>query len=149
MKINPNIFKAYDIRGIYPDEINEENFGHIIDAIYIFFKNKIKKDNLQIVLGRDMRLSSPSLYKIAKKKLLTLGAQILDTGLVSTPTFYFAVLHLKADAGIQISASHNPPQYNGVKFVVRNNNKIIKIGKNTGMEEVKQNAINKNLKLTV
>ena len=149
MKINPNIFKAYDIRGIYPEEINENNFSKIIDAIYLFFKSKIKKDKLQIVLGRDMRLSSPSLYTIAKERLLDLGIDVYDVNLVSTPTFYFAVLNLKADAGIQISASHNPPQYNGIKFVIRENNKIIKIGKTTGMDEVRENALKENQSLNL
>ncbi|MGB9707485.1 MAG: phosphomannomutase/phosphoglucomutase [Microgenomates group bacterium] len=149
MKINPNIFKAYDIRGIYPEEINENNFSKIIDAIYLFFKSKIKRDKLQIVLGRDMRLSSPSLYTIAKERLLDLGIDVYDVNLVSTPTFYFAVLNLKADAGIQISASHNPPQYNGIKFVIRENNKIIKIGKTTGMDEVRENALKENQSLNL
>lgn len=143
MEINPNIFKAYDIRGIYPEEINENNFPKIIETIYYFFKTKINKNKFKVVLGYDMRLSSPILYKTAKEKLLQLGAEILDTGLISTPTFYFAVLNLKADAGIQISASHNPPQWNGIKFVIRQDNKLIKIGKNTGMDQVKQYALSK------
>lgn len=142
MKINPGIFKAYDIRGIYPQDINEENFPIIIQAIYQFFKRRINKEKVELVLGYDMRISSPSLHKIAQDTLLNLGVNLLDIGMVSTPTFYFAVLDLKADCGIQISASHNPPEWNGVKFVIRDGNKIIKIGKNTGMEEVKNNALN-------
>lgn len=139
MNLNPNIFKAYDIRGIYPQDINENNFPHIINAIFSFFKSKIKKEKIKLVLGHDMRVSSPNLYNCTKKTLIDLGATILDIGMVSTPTFYFSVLNLNADCGIQISASHNPPQWNGIKFVVREGKKIVKIGKNTGMEEVKNN----------
>ncbi len=136
MKINPQIFKAYDIRGIYPSDINEENFPIIIKAIYTFFNQELKKDNLKVCLGSDMRLSSPSLFKVARETLLKLGAHILDVDLVSTPTFYFACLHYQADCGIQISASHNPPQWNGAKFVIRKGRDLIKIGKNTGMKKV-------------
>lgn len=144
MNINPTIFKAYDIRGIYPTDINEENFPTIIKAIYTFFVQDIGKDKLRVVLGRDMRLSSPSLFKIAKETLLNFGAQIVDVDLVSTPTFYFACLKYQADCGIQISASHNPPQWNGVKFVKRVGKDLIKIGKNTGMAKVKELAEKEN-----
>lgn len=136
MRINPQIFKAYDIRGVYPSDINEENFSTIIKAIYTFFHHELKKDNLKVCLGRDMRLSSPSLFKVAKETLIKLGAHILDVDLVSTPTFYFACLYYQADCGIQISASHNSPQWNGVKFVIRDGMNLIKIGKNTGMKKV-------------
>ncbi len=135
--MNPNIFKAYDIRGIYPDDINEVNFPILIKAIYTFFRSEFGKDKLNVLLGRDMRISSPSLFKIAKTVLISSGACVYDVGLVSTPTFYFSVLHYKADCGIQVSASHNPPEWNGVKFVKRMDKKIIKIGKNTGMAKVK------------
>ena len=138
-----HIFKAYDIRGIYPTEINEKNIEEIIKGIYSFFVRDLKKENLNVALGRDMRVSSPSLFKIAKNTLLSLGATVIDIGLVSTPTFYFSVLHYKYDSGIQISASHNPPQYNGIKFVKRNGKQIIKIGKSTGMDDVKTIVLNK------
>ncbi len=137
MKINPSIFKAYDIRGIYPQDINEENIKQIVKGIYTFFVRSLKKKNITIGLGRDMRVSGPSLFKIAKKTLLELGANVSDIGLVSTPTFYFSILHYGLDTGIQISASHNPKEYNGLKFVKRDGKKLIKIGASTGMNEVK------------
>lgn len=140
MKINPEIFKAYDIRGIYPDDINKDNFATIIKAIYTLFVKDLQKDKLQIVLARDMRLSSPSLFNIAKETLVALGATVIDIGLASTPTLYFASLKYGYDAGILVSASHNPPEYNGIKFVKRVGNKIIKIGKNTGMNKVREYA---------
>lgn len=141
MNISDSIFKAYDIRGIYPREINEESIVPITEAIYHFFEEQLNKSSLTIVVGRDMRLSSPSLFNVAKSTLINCGATIIDVGLVSTPTFYFAVLDGKYDAGIQISASHNPKEYNGIKFVKRVGNQLLKIGKDTGMEDVKEKAL--------
>lgn len=144
MKINPAIFKAYDIRGIYPQDINEENIEDIIKTIYTFFVQSLQKENLEIVLGRDMRFSSPALFAKTKKTLLKYPAKIVDIGLASTPTFYFVCLKYGYDAGIQISASHNPPEYNGIKFVKRVGERLVKIGAGTGMEEVKKIALSKN-----
>lgn len=141
--LSPKIFKAYDIRAIYPTEINEENIVSIIKATYSFFRKKnpdIKP--LNIVLGYDMRMSSPKLYPIAKRTLIDMGAHVIDIGLISTPSFYFSVFHYGYDAGIQITASHNPKEYNGVKFVMNSPEGLIKIGKSTGMDEVKEMAIN-------
>src|SRR5579872_4919411 len=116
MQIPPTIFKSYDIRGIYPTEINEENLKPIITAIYKLFTERISDTRqLTIVLSYDMRLSGPSLYAVAKKTLLSLGAHVIETGMLSTPTFYFAVSKYQYDGGIQITASHNPKEYNGVK----------------------------------
>jgi phosphomannomutase len=138
--INLKIFKAYDIRGLYPEEINNDNFGIIIKAIYSFFVKDLNRDHLSVVLGRDMRVSSPQLFEIAKKTLLNLGADVIDIGLSPTPTVYFATLHYQYDVGIQISASHNPKDYNGIKFVKRDGKKLIKIGKETGMDDIKRIA---------
>ncbi len=138
LTVPDHIFKAYDIRGIYPADIDEKKLELIIKGIYTFFLRDLKKDKLSVVLGRDMRVSSPSLFKVAKKTLILMGAIVVDVGLVSTPTFYFAVLNYGYDAGIQISASHNPAQYNGIKFAKRVGNHIVKIGKTTGMDSVKE-----------
>lgn len=135
-----NIFKAYDIRGIYPDEINENNIRQITKAIVLFFRKSLGKKHFNVVLGRDMRLSSPALFEETKKILVSMGAQVIDVGLLSTPTFYFAVQNGKYDCGIQITASHNPKDYNGIKFVIRSESGLIKIGKSTGMEEIKSLA---------
>ncbi|MBI4084789.1 MAG: phosphomannomutase/phosphoglucomutase [Candidatus Levybacteria bacterium] len=137
MQIDPKIFKAYDIRGIYPKEINETNLKPIIQAIYTFLYNE-KKQPLTIALGRDMRLSSPKLFAVAKDTLLAMGAHVIHVGMLSTPSFYFSVFHYGYDAGIQITASHNPKEYNGIKFVKNSPRGLIKIGKSTGMEEVKK-----------
>ncbi len=141
MNIPSHIFKSYDIRGIYPDEISEENFAGIITAIYIFFTKKLGKDRVQVALGHDMRLSSPALHKIARDTLVNCGADVVDLGLVSTPTFYYAVSNYNYETGIEITASHNPKNYNGIKYVIRGENGLIKIGKPTGMEEVKNLAL--------
>jgi len=138
--IDPAIFKAYDIRGIYPTQINEENIVAIIQSIYHFFTHDQVKGHFTIALGCDMRLSSPSLFAVAKKTLLEAGADIIDVGLLSTPTFYFAVSHNNYDAGIQITASHNPKEYNGVKIVRNSPKGLIKIGKSTGMDDIKKLA---------
>lgn len=136
------IFKSYDIRGIYPDEINEGNVVAITRAIYKFFQQSAKSDNsLKIVIGRDMRISSPSLFEVITNTLVSIGAEVIDVGLVSTPTFYFAVLNYTYDCGIQISASHNPKEYNGLKIVRKTDKGILKIGKPTGMEDIKKMAI--------
>ncbi|MBI5127154.1 phosphomannomutase/phosphoglucomutase [Candidatus Roizmanbacteria bacterium] len=139
--MDSSIFRAYDIRGIYPTELNETNIVTVTNAIYQFFTEKLGKKNLTIALGRDMRLSSPSLNEVVRKTLLNLGITVVDIGLSSTPTVYFSVYHFKYDAGIQISASHNPKQWNGIKFFYRVDNKLIKVSKNTGMDEVKNLAL--------
>mgnify|MGYP001561051010 CR=1 FL=1 len=142
MTIPPHIFKGYDIRGLYPEELNEENIVVIVSAIYSFFKKgKSENESLTVVVGTDMRISSPSLTQKAIGTLISLGANVIDIGIVSTPTFYFAVYNYGYEYGMQITASHNPPEWNGVKFVKRGPNGLIKIGKSTGMDEVKQIAI--------
>ncbi|TSC87368.1 MAG: phosphomannomutase [Microgenomates group bacterium Gr01-1014_7] len=137
-----HIFKSYDIRGIYPDELNEKNIVRIVTAIYKFLQQKLpSKSKLKIAIGRDMRLSSPVLFEAASKTLASFGAEVIDLGLVSTPTFYFAVFKNKFDGGIQISASHNPKEYNGLKLVMASEKGILKIGKPTGMEDIKKMAL--------
>ena len=142
MNINPTIFKGYDIRAIYPTDINEDNIVPIIKAIYGFLIGDRSSDKpFTLVVGTDMRISSPSLTKAAIKTLLDLGANIIDIGVVSTPTFYFAVSHYNYDSGIQITASHNPKEWNGIKIVKNSPKGLIKIGKPTGLEEIKEMAL--------
>src|SRR3972149_579877 len=142
MTIDPSIFKSYDIRAIYPTQLDEEGISRITTSIYKFFceKNSYEKQ-LKIVLSYDMRLSGPQLYKATKDTLLALGAHVIDIGKSSTPTFYFAVSHYGYDAGIQVTASHNPPEYNGLKFVINTSHGLLKIGKSTGMLDIKQMAL--------
>ncbi len=142
MSVPGHIFKGYDIRGIYPTELNEENIVPIVKATYTFLhRGKDESEPMKIVVGTDMRTSSPSLTKTAIQALVDLGAQVIDIGSVSTPTFYFVVYHYGYEAGIQITASHNPKEYNGIKIVKNPGKGLIKIGKATGLEEIKEMAI--------
>ncbi len=129
-KINPAIFRAYDIRGIYPHELNER-VAYLIGSAFVKF---LKKTNLNIVVGRDNRLSSPSLFSALTKGIIDQGANVIDIGLSTTPMLYFATAYFKSDGGIEISASHNPPQYNGFKLVKK---EAIPIGEKSGIKEIK------------
>lgn len=135
MNINPSIFKGYDIRGIYPQDLNEQNIIPIIKAIHAFLKPRT------IVVGTDMRTSSPVLTKTTIQTLIEQGTNVVNIGMVSTPTFYFVVSHYKYEAGIQITASHNPKEWNGIKIVKNSPNSLIKIGRPTGLEEIKEMAL--------
>jgi len=140
--INSNIFKSYDIRGLWPKDINENNIDLISKAIVSFFIKNLNKEKLTLVLGHDMRFSSPIIFERMKNIFLSYGVKIYNLGLAPTPTVYFSIFRFAADAGIQISASHNPKDYNGIKIAIRNGKKLIKIGKNTGMAEIKERALN-------
>lgn len=134
--LDTTIFKAYDIRGLYPDQINEDVMENIVRAIYTFLAQKIGKNDFSMVLGHDMRLSSPALHTIARQTLSRSGAHVVDVGLVATPTVYFALKTYGYDAAIQISASHNPKEYNGIKIVRRDGDALVKIGAETGMAKI-------------
>lgn len=142
MTIDPSIFKSYDIRGTYPDKINEDISREIAKAIHLFFSKKLGKNDFTIVLSRDMRTSSPTIFEAVKEVLVKRGANVIDLGISSTPTFYFAVSYYKYDAGIQITASHNPKEYNGIKFVMNTPQGLLKIGKPTGMDEIRDLSVN-------
>ena len=104
-------FGAYDIRGIYPQTINEEiayRIGRFFPALFAAKK---------VVLGNDIRLSGPVLKEALMKGLTESGCDVLDIGQCGTEMIYFATSHLKLDGGVMITASHNPREYNGMKFV--------------------------------
>lgn len=117
MKVDPSIFKAYDIRGTYPDGLNEEITEKVGKAYSAILKRENEGKRLSVVVGNDMRLSSPSLKKSLIKGLTESGLDVIDVGLVTTPTFYFSVGYYGHDGGIMVSASHNPKEYNGLKMV--------------------------------
>ena len=110
--INKKIFKAYDIRGRYPDELNERTAEFIAAGIKKIFQYG------KVVIAHDARLSSPALYKAIINGLKK--EKILKVGMATTPMFYFLVNHFKAGGGIMITASHNPKEYNGLKIVGKN-----------------------------
>jgi len=109
--IDPSIFKAYDVRGIYPQEINDDVARAIGRAFVAYLKAK------RIAVGRDMRLSSPSLAAAFIDGATLQGADVVDYGMIPTDMLYFAVARDRHDGGVEITASHNPKQYNGVKMV--------------------------------
>lgn len=117
MQIDASIFKAYDIRGVYPTSLDEGLAQKIGEAFAALIRTETHKDQPTIVVSRDMRLSSPQLRAAVVEGLTSMGAHVIDIGLASTPTFYFAVGYLEADGGLQVSASHNPSEYNGIKAV--------------------------------
>lgn len=104
-------FKAYDIRGRVPDQLNEEIAYRIGRATAMYLKPRT------MVVGHDIRLSSPSLCDALSRGLMDGGADVIDIGLCGTEEVYYATSHLKADGGIVVTASHNPQDYNGMKLV--------------------------------
>lgn len=111
-----NIFKAYDVRGIYPDEINKEIAYRIGFATIKFLQIKNPGKKLNLIVGEDCRIASPILRGAVIDATTKAGADIYYIGQCTTPLFYFSVNKLKADGGIMITASHNPPQYGGLKI---------------------------------
>jgi len=111
--INPDIFKAYDVRGTYPDQVNEEAARAIGAAFVTYLKAK------RIAVGRDMRLSSPSVAQAFIDGATSQGCDVVDYGMISTDMLYFAVAKDGHDGGVMVTASHNPKQYNGMKMVRR------------------------------
>jgi phosphomannomutase len=134
MEINLSIFHAYDVRGIYPSEINEEAAYRIGWAFGQYLKKDLKKElPCQVVLGMDMRGSSPFLARNLVQGLNDQGIDVVEIGKVSTPAFYYAVGFKDFSAGIMVTASHNPKQYNGFKFC---GPKAFPIGLGTGLEKI-------------
>jgi phosphomannomutase len=109
--INPSIFKAYDVRGLYPQEVNEDAARLIGRGFVAYLKAK------RIAVSRDMRLSSPSVAAAFIEGARAQGADVVDYGLMGTDMLYFAVARDGHDGGAQITASHNPKEYNGIKLV--------------------------------
>ncbi|MCE5323041.1 phosphomannomutase/phosphoglucomutase [bacterium] len=108
--IKKGIFKAYDIRGLYPQEIDDEDAYRIARAFVSALRCK------RVVIGHDMRESAETFESATIRGLIDQGADVVPVGLTSTPMYYFAVNHLNADAGVMCTASHNPAEYNGYKM---------------------------------
>src|SRR5918999_314675 len=114
--IDESIFKAYDIRGVYPDSLNEDVARDIGRA----FVNHLGLSGSRVVVARDMRLSGEALEEAFIEGVTGAGADVLDLGVVSTDALYFAVGHLEEPGGAMITASHNPKEYNGFKLCREN-----------------------------
>ena len=114
-----NIFGKYDIRGIYPGEIDEILVADVASAL----ASKVFKKG-PVILGHDARNSSPSLYKAAYEALGNKGVKVLGIGMMTTPMLIFFIKDLNATGGIMITASHNPGEYNGIKAATEDGSPI-------------------------
>ena len=131
-----NCFKAYDIRGKVPSELDAE-LAYKIGLAYAKYIDAEK-----IVIGRDVRRSSDALFEALKRALNDNGVDVIDLGLCGTEMVYYATPALDADGGIMITASHNPPEYNGMKFVRKGS---LPIGYDSGLKEVEKMILSDNL----
>jgi phosphomannomutase len=129
--LEPKVFKAYDVRGIYPEELDEDGAYAIGRAYVQQFEPR------RIAVGRDMRLSSPQMAAEVMRGAAAEGAQVVDLGLVGTEMLYFAVGSLELDGGIMVTASHNPKEYTGMKIVRRG---ALPVGGESGLLEVRDRA---------
>ena len=125
------IFKAYDVRGVFPEQLDEGIAKKVGHALVCFLNAKT------VVVGRDMRESGNKLFKALVDGITCQGANVIDIGMCSTDMFYFSVWKLGAGAGVMITASHNPPEYNGLKIVKE---KAQPVGEETGLKEIKMLA---------
>jgi phosphomannomutase len=124
-------FKAYDVRGRVPQDLDEDIAYRIGRAYAALIAPKT------VAIGRDVRTSSDSLFKALTKGLTDSGADVYDIGVCGTELVYFATFHLELDGGIMITASHNPPEYNGMKMVKRGARPI---SADTGLKEIQSIA---------
>ena len=130
--LDPKVFKAYDVRGIYPTELDEEGAYAIGRAFVEQFEPR------RIAVGRDMRVSSPSMAAALIRGATEGGADVLDLGLVGTEMVYFAVGELELDGGVAVTASHNPKEYTGMKIVRRG---ALPVGGDSGLLDIGDKAM--------
>ncbi|MFC1595111.1 phosphomannomutase/phosphoglucomutase [Patescibacteria group bacterium] len=142
--INPDIFRAYDIRALVPQDLDGDGAYNIGLAFAAFLKKKNRDSaGISVLVQSDMRESSPELKDMFIKGLIELGINIIDGGVATTPMHYFSIQHSGVDAGVIVTASHNPAQYNGFKLSLKN---IIPVGAGTGMEETRDLALSQDFK---
>jgi phosphomannomutase len=130
--LEPTVFKAYDVRGVYGRDLEEEGAYAIGRAYVEEFEPR------RIAVGRDMRLSSPAMAQAAIDGAADGGADVLDLGMVGTEMVYFAVGELELDGGIEVTASHNPKEYTGMKIVRRG---ALPVGGDSGLLQVRDRAL--------
>jgi len=130
--LDPKIFKAYDIRGIYPDEVDETGAYAIARAYVDEFEPRA------IAVGRDMRLSSPAIATAVTRGATDSGADVVDIGMVGTEMVYCAVGELELEGGIMVTASHNPKEYTGMKIVRRG---ALPVGGDSGLLDIRTRAL--------
>ena len=130
--LDPKVFKAYDVRGIHPGELDEAGAEAIGRAYVEQFEPRT------MAVGRDMRLSSPAMQEALMRGAASAGADVLDLGLVGTEMIYFAVGSLGLDGGAMVTASHNPKEYTGMKLVRRG---ALPVGGESGLLDVRDRAL--------
>src|ERR671936_165829 len=130
--LDPKVFKAYDVRGIYPTELDEEGAYAIGRGFVEEFEPR------RIAVGHDMRTMSPSMAEALTRGVAEAGADVLDLGLVGTEMLYFAVGVLELDGGVAVTASHNPKEYTGMKIVRR---AALPVGGDSGLLEIRDRAL--------
>jgi phosphomannomutase len=130
--LDPKVFKAYDVRGLYPSELDEEGAYAIGRAYVEQFEPR------KIAVGRDMRISGPAMAQAVSDGAADAGADVLDLGLVGTEMVYFAVGYLELDGGVAVTASHNPKEYTGMKIVRRG---ALPVGGESGLLDVRDRAL--------
>ena len=131
--ISPDIFKAYDVRGVYPNDLNED-IAYKIGRAYIAYLGATR-----VGISRDMRVSSPTICAAFIEGARTQGADVVDIGMAASDMLYFAVVDGKYEGGAQITASHNPKQYNGIKMVRREAHPL---SGDAGIGEIRDMVIN-------
>ena len=131
MALDPKVFKAYDVRGLYPDELDEDGAYSIGRAYAEEFEPQ------EVAVGRDMRVSSPTMAGAAIEGVLDAGVDVVDVGMIGTEMLYFGVGELNLDGGFTITASHNPKEYTGVKIVRRG---ALPVGGDSGLLEIRRRA---------
>jgi phosphomannomutase len=130
--IDPGAFKAYDVRALYPSQLDEEGAYAVGRAFAEQFEPR------RIAVGRDMRLSSPSMAEAVINGVADGGVDVADLGMVGTEMVYFATGQLGLDGGIMITASHNPAEYTGMKIVRRG---ALPVGSESGLLEIRDRAV--------
>ena len=126
------MFKAYDVRGVYPTELDE-------DGAYAIGRGYVEQfEPRRMAVGRDMRLSGPAMQAAAMRGAADAGAEVLDLGMIGTEMLYFAVGELGLDGGIAVTASHNPKEYTGMKIVRRG---ALPVGGESGLLDVRDRAL--------
>ena len=131
--LSPSVFKAYDVRGIVPDELDAEGAHRLAQAYVAAFEPE------RMAVGRDMRLSSPELAAAVIRGATEAGADVVDLGQIGTEMLYFAVGEYGYQGGIQVTASHNPAAYNGMKIVRRG---AMPVGGDSGLDQIKAHCLN-------
>ena len=129
--LDPGVFKAYDVRGLYPSQLDEDGAYRIGRAYVEHFEPRT------IAVGRDMRLSSPTMAAAVIEGAADGGADVIDIGLVGTEMVYYAVGELELEGGICVTASHNPKDYTGMKIVRRG---ALPVGGDSGLAEIRERA---------